>query len=227
MKSIADNLANVRQSIKNAIISAHRPENSVQLLAVSKTKPVSAVREALSCGQKAFGENYLQDALEKISALKDETDIEWHFIGPVQSNKTKQIAEHFQWVQTVDREKIARRLHEQRPEDLPPLNVCIQVNIDEEETKSGILPRELDALAVTIEHFDNLKLRGIMAIPKANQSPEQTIQSFKKMQSLYHTLQARCASVDTLSIGMSADIPLAIAAGSTMVRVGTAIFGER
>lgn len=227
MISIADNLKNVRQTIKNAANSSARDPESVTLLAVSKTRPVEDLKEATNNGQRHFGENYLQDALAKIQAFENHPGIEWHFIGPIQSNKTRPIAESFQWVHTIDREKIARRLDEQRPESLPPLNICIQINIDDETSKSGISPKELPQLAATINRFENLQLRGIMAIPKAGQPEEQTRSSFRQMKTLYDQLKAQFPSVDTLSMGMSGDISLAIEEGSTLVRVGTAIFGER
>lgn len=227
MISIADNLKNVRQTIKNAANSSARDPESVTLLAVSKTRPVEDLKEATNNGQRHFGENYLQDALAKIQAFENYPGIEWHFIGPIQSNKTRPIAESFQWVHTIDREKIARRLDEQRPESLPPLNICIQINIDDETSKSGISPKELPQLAATINRFENLQLRGIMAIPKAGQPEEQTRSSFRQMKTLYDQLKAQFPSVDTLSMGMSGDISLAIEEGSTLVRVGTAIFGER
>jgi pyridoxal phosphate enzyme (YggS family) len=226
MISIADNLKNVRQTIKNASISVDRKENSVQLLAVSKTKPVEAVRKAIEAGQTRFGENYLQDAIEKIEALKDEADIEWHFIGPIQSNKTRSIALHFDWVQTLDREKIAQRLNDQRPKEMSPLSVCIQINIDDEDSKSGIKPEALMTFAEKISLLPKLKLRGIMTIP-AKQTEQETRKSFQRMKALFQLLQAKYPQVDTLSIGMSSDISIAIEEGSTMVRVGTALFGAR
>ncbi|MCP5208233.1 MAG: YggS family pyridoxal phosphate-dependent enzyme [Hahellaceae bacterium] len=227
MISIADNLQNVRQLIKNAAISAGRDENSVQLLAVSKTHPATAIRAAIDAGQRRFGENYLQEALDKILTLRDITNIEWHFIGPIQSNKTRPIAENFHWVHTLDREKTAHRLDAQRPSTLAPLNVCIQINIDNEPTKSGIMPTDLAPLAAAITKMPNLQLRGLMAIPKAQASDAEMAASFTKMQRLFEKLKTQHPSVDTLSMGMSADLNEAIAAGSTMVRIGTAIFGAR
>jgi pyridoxal phosphate enzyme (YggS family) len=232
--SIADKLQNVRKRIQKATIDAGLAENSVQLLAVSKKKPAEAVFELFKQGQKIFGENYLNEALEKQIAVKalltkegNAEDIVWHFIGPIQSNKTRPIAESFTWVHSVDRIKIAQRLNDQRPDTLSPLNICIQVNIDEEETKSGILLSDLPELCRALEDMPRLKLRGLMCIPQANQSEESLSTAFTKMKSAFNDLQESYSSVDTLSMGMSGDMEQAIACGSTMVRVGTALFGER
>ena len=227
MQTIAERLKCAREHVNHATADAHRPPNSVKLLAVSKTKPVSDIMAAYEAGQRCFGENYIQEGVEKVKELSDLKDIEWHMIGPIQSNKTKAVAEHFDWVQTVDREKIARRLNDQRPSDLPALNVCIQVNIDDEDSKSGVAPTELASLVAFINDLPNLALRGIMAIPKANPSDEEqeaTLAALKELFDQYHT---SLTNFDTLSVGMSSDMEQAIRCGSTMVRIGTAIFGKR
>ena len=227
MQTIAERLNSALKGIDQAATSAHRPPNSVKLLAVSKTKPVSDIMEAYEAGQRMFGENYVQEGVEKVQELSHLDDLEWHMIGPIQSNKTKIVAEHFDWVQSVDREKIARRLNEQRPDSLPPLNVCIQVNIDDEESKSGISPGELSSLIEFIESQERLTLRGLMAIPKANPSEEQQHKSLAKLKELFDHYHTSLSNFDTLSVGMSSDMAEAIQHGSTMVRVGTAIFGKR
>lgn len=200
------------------------------LLAVSKTKPFSAIEQAYAAGQRAFGENYVQEGVDKILAAQQQDwqqdPIEWHFIGPLQSNKTRLVAEHFDWMQTVDRLKIAERLNQQRPADLAPLKVCLQVNISGESTKSGLNIEQVLPLAEEIVKLDKLELKGLMAIPQATQD-EQLEQQFAEMQRCYRALQTRFPGVDTLSIGMSGDMQAAINAGSTMVRIGTAIFGAR
>lgn len=233
MFSIAEQLNNVSRSIKKAESEAGRPENAVQLLPVTKTQSAETLQQAFELGLRIFGENYLNEALDKQQGLReslpssDYDAITWHFIGPIQSNKTRAIAEHFDWVQSLDRIKIARRLNEQRPADRPPLAVCVQINVDEEDTKSGILLDELEAFADELESMAHLQLRGLMAIPKAGQSSEQLGQSFHRMRAAFEGLQRRYPAVDTLSMGMSADMALAIEHGSTMVRVGTALFGAR
>ena len=227
MQTIAERLNSALKGIDQAATSAHRPPNSVKLLAVSKTKPVSDIMEAYEAGQRMFGENYVQEGVEKVQELSHLDDLEWHMIGPIQSNKTKIVAEHFDWVQSVDREKIARRLNEQRPDSLPPLNVCIQLNIDDEESKSGISPGELSSLIEFIESQERLTLRGLMAIPKANPSEEQQHKSLAKLKELFDHYHTSLSNFDTLSVGMSSDMTEAIQHGSTMVRVGTAIFGKR
>lgn len=235
--SIADKLGTVTRRIQKATSTAGRVTGSVQLLAVSKTRGPEDIRAAAASGQIAFGENYLQEALQKIQALQDLPDLEWHFIGPIQSNKTRDIAENFQWVHSVDREKIARRLSEQRPTDEPPMNICIQVNIDNEPSKSGVPLADLDTLAATIADLPGLRLRGLMAIPDPNQ-PEAVLQdSFQRLATHLHGLQTNLHGqqpgatesipLDTLSMGMSSDLELAVQAGATMVRVGTAVFGLR
>ncbi len=200
------------------------------MLAVSKTRPAEDLRLAAAAGQHAFGENYLQEALDKMEALADLPQLEWHFIGPIQSNKTRPIAEYFQWVHSVDRLKVARRLNDQRPEDLPPLNICVQVNIDEEASKSGCHPGELDDLAAAISDLPRLSLRGLMAIPDPDQSEDALRASFHRLARALENLQKNpqvTGPLDTLSMGMSGDLELAIAEGATLVRVGTALFGPR
>ncbi|WP_269520838.1 YggS family pyridoxal phosphate-dependent enzyme [Alteromonas sp. BMJM2] len=227
MQTIAERINSALEGITQAATSVHRPPNSVKLLAVSKTKPVSDIVEAYEAGQRMFAENYVQEGIEKVQELEHLTDIEWHMIGPIQSNKTKVVAEHFHWVQSVDREKIARRLNDQRPDNLPALNVCIQLNIDDEDSKSGVKPNELDDLIQFIESQEKLCLRGIMAIPKANPSEEEQHHTLGKLKELYDHYHKSLTNFDTLSVGMSSDMNAAIKNGSTMVRIGTAIFGKR
>jgi pyridoxal phosphate enzyme (YggS family) len=226
MENIAERLKSTQASIQRSTQEANRRLNSVKLLAVSKTKPVSDIVQAYEAGQRLFGENYVQEALDKIKTLAGHTDIEWHFIGPLQSNKSRLVAENFDWVHTVDRIKIARRLSEQRSVRRT-LNLCIQVNIDQDENKSGVAVSELDSLASAIQSLPNLTLRGLMTIPMANQSEQAMLASFTKMQDLFKDLQSRYPDIDTLSMGMSDDMQQAIRCGSTMVRVGTGIFGPR
>jgi pyridoxal phosphate enzyme (YggS family) len=223
MSTIADNILQVRSRIQTAIQAAHRPENSVQLLAVSKTKPAEALREAYAAGLCDFGENYLQEALGKQLELAD-LPLIWHFIGPIQSNKTRAIAEHFDWVHSVDRLKIAQRLSEQRPAELPPLNICIQVNVSGEASKSGCTPDDLPALAAAISALPRLKLRGLMAIPEPTEDRAEQDAAFAAVQKLQASLDL---PLDTLSMGMSHDLESAIAQGATWVRIGTALFGAR
>lgn len=224
--TIAFNLEQVLQRIAKSV-NIYRTDNSdVQLIAVSKTRPPDAIREAWAQGQRMFGENYVQEAVAKINALQD-LDIEWHFIGPIQSNKTALIAQNFDWCQSVDRSKIARRLSAQRPDDKPPLNVCVQLNISAEETKSGTDETALWSLADEIATLEHLTLRGLMAIPERQTDFEQQRQTFNRMHALFEQMQHRYNSVDTLSMGMSNDLEAAVAAGSTMVRIGTDIFGAR
>ncbi|WP_017445216.1 YggS family pyridoxal phosphate-dependent enzyme [Gayadomonas joobiniege] len=224
MTAIEQNLAKICQQIArlNQTSGQH-----TQLLAVSKTKPVKAIQDAYNAGQRLFGENYVQEGIDKIKTLSNLTDIEWHFIGPLQSNKTRLVAEHFAWVQSVDRFKIAKRLSEQRPSQLGPLNICLQVNISGEETKSGITPDQVLPLAEQVAQLEHLTLRGLMAIPMKTQNVETTQRYFAQLAELYRILGQKYSSVDTLSMGMSNDMQTAIEQGSTMVRVGTAIFGER
>lgn len=223
MSTIADNIVQVSSRIHAATLAAKRDEHSVQLLAVSKTKPAEALREAYAAGIRDFGENYLQEALSKQLELAD-LPLIWHFIGPIQSNKTRAIAEHFAWVHSVDRLKIAQRLSEQRPADLPPLNICIQVNVSGEVSKSGCTPADLPALAKAISELPRLKLRGLMAIPEPTEDRAAQDAAFAAVQSLQASLNL---PLDTLSMGMSHDLESAIAMGATWVRIGTALFGAR
>ena len=245
MNKIKENIEKIKQQIDQAChavvinnqdsrASSNYRQDSVTLLAVSKTKPASAVEQAYLAGQRDFGENYLQEAVEKIAQLSHLPEISWHFIGPIQSNKTKQIAKNFTWVHSVDRAKVAIRLNAHLNEYLSEinqphncqdisLNICLQVNISEEPSKSGIMASELFSLAEVVDNCDKLTLRGLMAIPEKNTG----LASYEKMQHLFKKLQAQYPTVDTLSMGMSNDLSIAIAHGSTMVRVGSAIFGER
>ena len=224
--SIADNIARVRAQIEAACQAAGRETSSVHLLAVSKTWGADAVRQAHAAGQTAFGENYIQEAVDKITALRD-LPLEWHCIGPIQSNKTRLVAEHFDWVHSVDRLKIAQRLSEQRPGELPPLQVCIQVNVDGGHNKSGVSPEELPALAQAVNALPRMRLRGIMTIPEPAETEAQMRAVHAQAKALYEALRQQGLPLDTLSMGMSADMTAAIAEGSTLVRVGTAIFGQR
>lgn len=226
MTRLAERLDSIRDRIGKAEQQYQRPAGSVKLLAVSKTRPVTDVQQALQAGQRCFGESYVQDALEKVTALAGET-IEWHFIGPIQSNKTRPIAEHFDWVQSVDRLKIAQRLSEQRPPTLPPLNICLQVNISRDPAKSGVTPEQLLPLARDIALLPQLQLRGLMTIPTYSDNFEQQRQPFRDLRVCMETLQAEGFALDTLSMGMTDDMEAAIAEGATMVRIGTAIFGPR
>jgi len=223
MSTIADNIQLVSSRIQAATAAAGRSENSVQLLAVSKTKPASDLREAYAAGLRDFGENYLQEALGKQLELSD-LPLIWHFIGPIQSNKTRAIAEHFDWVHSVDRLKISQRLSEQRPAELPPLNICIQVNVSGEASKSGCTPADLPALAEAISTLPRLKLRGLMAIPEPTEDRAEQDAAFAAVQRLQASLNL---PLDTLSMGMSHDLESAIAQGATWVRIGTALFGAR
>ncbi|MDB4837235.1 YggS family pyridoxal phosphate-dependent enzyme [Marinomonas sp.] len=225
--NIKANLSFVSQQIEQLVLQAQRPQDSVRLLAVSKTKPISALQAAYDAGQRAFGENYVQEAVEKYHALCDLKDIEWHFIGPIQSNKSRQIAETMDWVHTIDREKIARRLSEQRPEHMPPLNVCIQVNISDEPSKSGISLDQLTSMVELIQGLPRLCLRGVMAIPASQQTHIDQCAVYRPLVDAFSALSKRDERLDTVSIGMSGDMAAAIESGSSMVRVGTAIFGER
>ncbi|MBP6006101.1 MAG: YggS family pyridoxal phosphate-dependent enzyme [Rhodoferax sp.] len=226
MTMIPDRLQMVQQRIKDACVCHGRDPNSVQLLAVSKTHGSDAVEAAYRAGQTAFGENYVQEAVEKITTLRH-LPLQWHCIGPIQSNKTRLVAEHFDWIHTVDRLKIVQRLSEQRPANLAPLQVCIQVNVDGGPTKSGVAPADALALAHAVAQLPNLKLRGLMCIPEPAPDFEAACALFKRARGLFHELNAAGLALDTLSMGMSADLEAAIASGSTLVRVGSAIFGER
>ena len=235
-------LTQIRQRIAESCQHAGREPDSVLLIAVSKTFPVDAVVQAANAGQRHFGENYLQEAVDKISGVKevaltrqdgsfDAGSLVWHFIGPLQSNKTRAVAEHFDWVHSIEREKVARRLSEQRPAQLQPLNVCIQVNVSGEQSKSGVTPEDVLSLAAVIAGLPRLRLRGLMCIPEATDDVSLQRQRFARLRSLLQQLnQVRTASqpeLDTLSMGMSADMEAAILEGATMVRIGTAIFGSR
>lgn len=226
MATIGDNLQAVNERIAAAARACGRLPSHVQLLAVSKTFGSDAVAAAHACGHRAFGENYVQEALDKIAALRA-LSLEWHFIGPVQSNKTRAIAENFAWVHSVDRAKIAERLAAARPRELPPLNVCIEVNVGDESSKSGVAPDAAAGLARTIAGLPALKLRGLMTIPPPAAEPGLQRKYFASLRTLKEELSGAGFTLDTLSMGMSADLEAAIAEGATIVRVGTAIFGQR
>lgn len=223
MSTIAENIAKVRARIREAAQATGRDPEGVNLLAVSKTKPAADVREAYAAGMVDFGENYLQEALAKQAELAD-LPLTWHFIGPIQSNKTRPIAEHFQWVHSVDRLKVAERLSAQRPAHLPALNVCLQVNVSGEDSKSGCSAAELPELARAVAALPNLKLRGLMAIPEPTEDVAAQRAAFARLRELLTTLDL---GLDTLSMGMSHDLEAAIAEGATWVRIGTALFGAR
>jgi PLP dependent protein len=230
MTMISDKLQQVRARIATACALAGRPASEVRLLAVSKTFDAQAVRAAIAAGQHAFGENYVQEGVEKIHALRDlplQVPLEWHMIGPIQSNKTRLVAENFDWVHSVDRFKTAQRLSEQRPAHLGPLQVCLQVNVDGGANKSGVAPAALALLAQQVAALPGLRLRGLMAIPEPIPDLHAQKAVFAQVAALFRALQASHASVDTLSLGMSADLEAAVQNGSTLVRIGTAIFGGR
>ncbi len=224
--SIPDNLQRVKNEITALERRYNRAEGSVRLLAVSKTKPHPMVQVAADSGQLAFGENYIEEGIDKQAILANPA-LEWHFIGNIQSNKSRLVASHYQWVQSVDRQKIVDRLSTQRPAELPPLNVCIQLNIDAEPSKAGCGPDEVDALADAVAAAPGLSLRGLMAIPAPRQSLDEQRQVFARLHDIYRDVCRQHPVVDTLSTGMSGDMEAAIAEGSTMVRIGTAIFGQR
>lgn len=226
MTDITSRLQAVKQHIEYTVRACGRKPGSVQLLAVSKTRPAAEIRQAHAAGQQAFGENYLQDALPKIAELTD-LGLEWHFIGAIQSNKTRDIARHFDWVHTVERDKIAQRLNEQRPQGAAPLNICLQVNISREPSKAGISPEEILPLARAVAALPQLRLRGLMAIPAATDDVAVQRAAFHALYTCQQQLMAEGFALDTLSMGMSDDLEAAIAEGSTMVRIGTAIFGTR
>jgi pyridoxal phosphate enzyme (YggS family) len=223
---ISENLQRVRQQIQIASVAAGRTAEAVKLLAVSKTMPAQAVREAYAAGQIAFGENYIQEGVDKRAELAD-LPLEWHCIGPIQSNKTKLVAENFAWAHSLDRLKIAERLSAQRPAHLPPLQVCLQVNVDGGANKSGVSPKDLLALAQAVAKLPQLKLRGLMTIPEPTENESAARAVHHQAKELFDSLNAAGLNVDTLSMGMTADLEAAIAEGSTCVRVGTAIFGLR
>ena len=228
MTMIAANLHQVRSRIVTACAAADRDPTGVQLLAVSKTFPAEAVREAVAAGHTAFGENYVQEGVAKIEALADlRAQLVWHCIGPLQSNKTRVVAEHFDWVHSIDRLKIAERLSQQRPDGLPPLQVCLQVNVDGGANKSGVSADEALALAQAVASLPRLRLRGLMAIPEPAPDFDAQRALFLRAAAVFEEIRAAGIELDTLSLGMSADLEAAVAAGSTLVRVGTAIFGQR
>ncbi|KFX70610.1 hypothetical protein TMS3_0101320 [Pseudomonas taeanensis MS-3] len=223
MSTIAENIAKVGERIREAAQASQRDYAAIGLLAVSKTKPAAAVRQAHAAGLTDFGENYLQEALDKQAELSD-LPLSWHFIGPIQSNKTRPIAEHFAWVHSVDRLKVAERLSAQRPAQLPPLNICLQVNVSGEASKSGCTPQQLPALAQAVSQLPNLKLRGLMTIPQPTDDLATQHAAFARLRQLQDSLNL---DLDTLSMGMSHDLEAAIAEGATWVRIGTALFGAR
>ncbi|MDH3219129.1 MAG: YggS family pyridoxal phosphate-dependent enzyme [Gammaproteobacteria bacterium] len=226
MQNIEKNLNRIREQIVQAATTCGRDPDSILLLAVSKKKPASDIRQAWQLGQKHFGENYLQEALEKMQALGD-LDICWHFIGAIQSNKTHSIAESFDWAHCIDRVKVARRLSQQRPAGMDPLNVCIQVNIDHEDSKAGIDLEAVPALAAAIQELPGIRLRGLMTIPAPRETFAEQRVAFAQLAAALADLQRQGIDCDTLSMGMTQDMEAAIAEGSTLVRIGTAIFGER
>jgi PLP dependent protein len=230
MNTVHDNLTTIKNEIHKIALDCERDPNSIELIAVSKTKPVTLITQAINAGQLSFGENYVQEGVEKIAYFKEnmpETPITWHFIGPLQSNKTKLVAENFDWMHTIDRFKIAQRLDAQRPANMDKLNVLIQVNISNEESKSGVTINEVADLVKQIIILPNLKLRGLMAIPEIENDFTKQLEVFKQMSQLLEALQTDYPFLDTLSMGMSGDMKAAIVAGSTMVRIGSAIFGAR
>lgn len=227
MATIPDNIQHVRARIARACVTAGRPAESVSLLVVSKTFGPDAVRQAAATGERHFGENYVQEALAKMDALADLPSLEWHLIGPLQSNKTRVVAERFDWVHTVNRLKIAQRLAEQRPAGLPPLQVCLQVNVDGGANKSGVAPAEVPALAQAVAALPGLRLRGLMAIPEPADDEAGRRAPHRALRDLLQTLQRDGLAVDTLSMGMSSDLDEAVLEGATIVRVGSAIFGAR
>ncbi|MDX7999182.1 YggS family pyridoxal phosphate-dependent enzyme [Xenorhabdus sp. Reich] len=227
MNNIEQNLHDVRNRITVAAQKCGRSPEEITLLAVSKTKPANAIAQAITAGQREFGENYVQEGVEKIQHFSNRDDLVWHFIGPLQSNKSRLVAENFDWCHTIDRLKIAQRLSEQRPDNMAPLNVLIQINISGEGSKSGILLEALTELAVTINELPNLVLRGLMAIPAPESNFEHQIMVFSQMEQAFTELKAQYPQVDTLSMGMTDDMDAAITRGSTLVRIGTAIFGAR
>ncbi|MDN3523901.1 YggS family pyridoxal phosphate-dependent enzyme [Halomonas sabkhae] len=227
--ALSESLDAARARLAAALQAARRPEGEARLLAVSKTKPAAMIREAWGLGLREFGENYVQEALDKQAELDDLSDIVWHFIGPLQTNKSRSVAEHFSWVHSIDRERLARRLDAQRPATLPPLNVCLQVNISNEASKSGVTLDELPALAACVQALPNLQLRGLMAIPAQYDDPDAQRRPFRQLREALDALREHLpeAPLDTLSMGMSNDMEAAVMEGATLVRLGTAIFGTR
>lgn len=229
MPTIQENITAVQKRLQQAASDAGRNPAEIQLLAVSKTRNIAQISQAITSGIFCFGENYLQEAMDKIDQL-DDSKLDWHFIGPLQSNKTRQAAENFAWVHTVDRVKIAQRLSAQRPDDMPALNICIQINIDNEASKSGFNQDQAVEVAATIAQLPKLKLRGLMAIPKPRTVYKEQRQAFAQLRVLMEQINStldNCHKLDTLSMGMSADLEAAVAEGATLVRVGTDIFGAR
>lgn len=226
MENVARNLETVRARMEEAALRAGRDPEGIRLLAVSKMQPVEALAEAWEAGQRDFGENYLQEALPKLDALADRA-AHWHFIGALQSNKTREVAERFDWVHTVDRESIAKRLSDQRPAELTPLHICLQVNVSGEGSKGGVAPERLPALAEAVAALPRLRLRGLMAIPAPTKDSEARRAPFRQLRELMETLNGQGHSLDTLSMGMSDDLEAAIIEGATLVRIGTAVFGAR
>lgn len=224
--NVATNLTAVTDRIRVAEHQAHRTPQSVTLLAVSKTKPAALIEAASAAGQRCFGENYAQEAVEKAEALKH-LNLEWHFIGPIQSNKTRGLATHMDWIHTVEREKIARRLNDQRPDDMAPLNICLQVNISGEASKAGILSTEVLTLADAISALPKLRLRGLMAIPAPSEGIDAQRRPFKALKDIWDELKGTYPELDTLSMGMSGDLEAAVLEGATIVRIGTDVFGAR
>lgn len=226
MKTIAQKLITIQSTIIAASERFCRPSSEIKLLAVSKHQPIAAIRQAIAAGQRCFGESYVQEAISKITALANE-NLEWHFIGPIQANKTQSIAEYFDWVHSVSRLKIAEKLNYYRPQNKPPLNICIQVNISNDPRKQGVNLIELEGLAQMISYLPNLKLRGLMMIPSIEQSLQQDPQPFRQLRDALEELNRQGFQLDTLSMGMSADYEVAIAEGATIVRIGTELFGQR
>jgi len=223
---VTENLRKIRDLLHFAAIEASRDPADVRLLAVSKKQSLEKIREAYAAGQREFGENFVQEGVEKIAAM-DKDDITWHFIGHLQSNKTRVVAENFDWVHTIDKLKTARRLSEQRPDSLPPLNVCLQVNVDDEESKSGVAPEALPELAAACAKLPNIRLRGLMCLPAVREEPDAQRIPFAALRELAEKLRTDGVDTDTLSMGMTADFRAAILEGATIVRIGTALFGER
>ncbi len=226
---LSESLTSARRRLDAALANAGRPADAARLLAVSKTKPAAMIRKAWGLGQREFGENYVQEALDKQAELADLEGIVWHFIGPLQANKTRAVAEHFDWVHSIDREKVARRLNDQRPEALGPLEVCLQVNVSGEASKSGIALDELESLAAAVLSLPRLRLRGLMAIPAPAESLDRQREPLARLREALEALRRRFpeAPLDTLSMGMSDDLEAAVLEGATLVRLGTAIFGAR
>ena len=227
MNGVTDKIHTAQEQIAELEQQSGRPRGSVTLLAVSKRQPVAKIREAAAAGLRDFGENYLQEAIEKQQQLEDLPKLIWHFIGPIQSNKTRGISENFDWVHSVDRSKIARRLSEQRPPHLKPLSICIQINLSEENTKSGTTTTQAADLCALTDSLENIRLRGLMAIPAPSEHADEQRKNFMALSRLFNTLKSKHPSMDTLSMGMSNDYGPAILQGSTMIRLGTALFGPR